>query len=659
MLSALEQAPALNESRRTMRSSDCETLSDHRRWLRGWVTFTTILALFSALLVMPASAGAVTNVANLSVTPTSMHAVRAVNQTWTVTATDTNGLPAVGAQIDVFVTGANSMQTEVLGYTDANGQITFSYAGAAIGTDTITFFNDANSNGVLDPDEHLVTATVVWAIPTDITLSPTILTRMIDHPLTLTATVTDAFGNDLVGSSVSYVISGPNSTSGTLVTGLDGTVSFIDSGNQSGTDTITATAQDLATSATATIQWIQGGGLLLLSQSPSSPTVGSTVTVTGTLKQSNGDPIAGVPVNFNVTGANYHKSTVTTDSNGVFSYEYTGSAAGSDKVVAYADFDRSGTQQAADPANTIYVNWVQGTSTAIALTPQSQSAEVGSTASLDVALTGSGISNVTVRYSVKGANSGSGSVQTSSNGIAKISYAGSNIGTDTVTAYADLNNNGNPDSGEPSTSATITWTAASPTATFQPAQPAAPKTGCLYFSQTQHNVCAGFLAYWNKFGSVQTFGYPLTEEFQENGLTVQYFERARFEWHPGAWPSHFDVELGLLGNEVTVSRMSETPFQTTTPSTAAGCTYFAATGHNLCGAFADFWTQNGQLAVFGYPISEAFQEKNADTGETYTVQYFQRARFELHPGSTPGTYRVELGRLGAQVLQMRYGVSDY
>jgi len=30
---------------------------------------------------------------------------------------------------------------------------------------------------------------------------------------------------------------------------------------------------------------------------------------------------------------------------------------------------------------------------------------------------------------------------------------------------------------------------------------------------------------------------------------VQYFERARFEWHPGSAPGRFDVLLGRLGAE--------------------------------------------------------------------------------------------------------------
>ena len=44
-------------------------------------------------------------------------------------------------------------------------------------------------------------------------------------------------------------------------------------------------------------------------------------------------------------------------------------------------------------------------------------------------------------------------------------------------------------------------------------------------------------------------GYPITDEFQEGDLTVQYFERGRFEWHPGAWPERYDVLLGRLAAE--------------------------------------------------------------------------------------------------------------
>src|SRR6185312_11019452 len=105
-------------------------------------------------------------------------------------------------------------------------------------------------------------------------------------------------------------------------------------------------------------------------------------------------------------------------------------------------------------------------------------------------------------------------------------------------------------------------------------------------------------------------GYPLINEMQQDGTTVQYFERARFEWHPGAAPDNYDVLLGLLGDELTVSRRAagERAFQSTAPTDTGDCTYFAQTGHNLCGPFAAYWNDFGGLALYGYPISEAVTE---------------------------------------------------
>jgi hypothetical protein len=78
---------------------------------------------------------------------------------------------------------------------------------------------------------------------------------------------------------------------------------------------------------------------------------------------------------------------------------------------------------------------------------------------------------------------------------------------------------------------------------------------CVFYTETGHNACNGFLAYWNRFGGIDSFGYPLTEEFTAvdaatgRTTTTQYFQRARFEWHPGSAPQRFDVQLGLLGSE--------------------------------------------------------------------------------------------------------------
>ncbi len=68
------------------------------------------------------------------------------------------------------------------------------------------------------------------------------------------------------------------------------------------------------------------------------------------------------------------------------------------------------------------------------------------------------------------------------------------------------------------------------------------------------------------------------------------------------------------------------------------------------GRFAEFWHENGGLAVFGYPISSAQPTVNPESGQTYLTQYFERQRFEYHP-ENPRPYDVLLGRLGDDCLR--------
>ncbi|MDW8389528.1 MAG: META domain-containing protein [Oscillochloridaceae bacterium] len=60
------------------------------------------------------------------------------------------------------------------------------------------------------------------------------------------------------------------------------------------------------------------------------------------------------------------------------------------------------------------------------------------------------------------------------------------------------------------------------------------------------------------------------------------------------------------------------------------------------------------LALFGLPISEPLTE--TIEGKDYTVQWFERARFELHPANRP-PFNVLAGRLGAEVLAYQ-GAAD-
>ncbi|MGN6759351.1 MAG: L,D-transpeptidase [Thermomicrobiales bacterium] len=186
---------------------------------------------------------------------------------------------------------------------------------------------------------------------------------------------------------------------------------------------------------------------------------------------------------------------------------------------------------------------------------------------------------------------------------------------------------------------------------------AAPPTA-VYFTQTGHNLGEPFLTYWRTHGGLAIYGYPLTEPMQEvspydnKPYTVQYFERARLEAHPEN-PAPFDVELGQLGRTLADHIVGNKAF-TGVPACAAvnGAVYFPQTQHILKGAFLDYWENNGGLPQFGYPLSEEFVEKSTTDGKLYTVQYFERNRFELH-NELPDPYKVLLGLLGSQIAQQR------
>ncbi len=172
-----------------------------------------------------------------------------------------------------------------------------------------------------------------------------------------------------------------------------------------------------------------------------------------------------------------------------------------------------------------------------------------------------------------------------------------------------------------------------------------------------HAVAADFLAYWQAHGGLAINGYPITDEAIEVSQTdgksyaTQWFERARYERHPENPPAS-RVLLGLLGVEYSQGK-SFAPASSQVSN--ATTTYFAATNHSLSndGApFLSYWKAGGGLAQFGYPLSEPLQEVSTD-GNTYTVQYFERQRFEYHPEQSNPRYRVLLGLLGVQLYQQR------
>jgi hypothetical protein len=169
------------------------------------------------------------------------------------------------------------------------------------------------------------------------------------------------------------------------------------------------------------------------------------------------------------------------------------------------------------------------------------------------------------------------------------------------------------------------------------------------FPETGKTIDGAFLQYWNSHGGLAQQGYPISDVIQETSATdgkiytVQYMERAVFEQHPEN-PPPFNLLLSLLGVFRYQQKYPQgAPGQV--PNTEPNSREFPQTGKRLGGIFRTYWERHGGLAQQGYPISDEFDEVSDLNGQTYKVQYFERAVFEYHPENQP-PYNVLLSQLG-------------
>lgn len=163
----------------------------------------------------------------------------------------------------------------------------------------------------------------------------------------------------------------------------------------------------------------------------------------------------------------------------------------------------------------------------------------------------------------------------------------------------------------------------------------AQTTAVEFFPETGHSVKGDFLRFYRGVPDPQlVFGYPITEQItSKDGRTVQYFQRARFEWH-AELPEDQRVQLSLLG------QATYQPADQLNLNNMAGCDLFP-TGYSVCFSFLDFYKDSGGAAQFGNPISPFEFHKNL------IVQYFEKARFEWRADRPEGQRVVltDLGRL--------------
>jgi ELWxxDGT repeat protein len=181
------------------------------------------------------------------------------------------------------------------------------------------------------------------------------------------------------------------------------------------------------------------------------------------------------------------------------------------------------------------------------------------------------------------------------------------------------------------------------------------------FAETGFCISGRIREYWEQNGGLPVFGLPLGPQQQEliegRPIQAQWFERNRLELHPEhARP--YDVLLGRLGAD-RLAQQGRPGWQEFPKAEPQGDCLSFETGHSACGAILAAWRANGlefdgrpgasyaeSLALFGLPLSSPTLE--VLEGRAYSVQWFERARFELHPENAP-PYDVLLGRLGAEI----------
>ena len=170
-----------------------------------------------------------------------------------------------------------------------------------------------------------------------------------------------------------------------------------------------------------------------------------------------------------------------------------------------------------------------------------------------------------------------------------------------------------------------------------------PALGGTYFSETGHHVTGKFLTIFEARGGVEIFGFPRTESFIEDGITVQYFQRARLELHPDKLGTPYEVQSTLIGDILTKERGSVFLKAEPRPNSDS-YRYFPETGYAVQFGFKRFYDDRDGLTILGYPISNELQEDGV------AVQYFQRGRLEYHPDRPQP---IVLGLLGDEWLRAK------
>jgi protocatechuate 3,4-dioxygenase beta subunit len=331
---------------------------------------------FTVAAVNPGAAAVNANITDtVAFTNSALRVAPAGTASFAITVSDQWGNALPNATVTLTWAGRNTSTaaTQKTGLTDADGQITLSYTDTALSTVTATA-DTVTATAVYGSNSSTSTATVNWLATTvgTVTLTSTGDTDTVAGTTktdisagvagatatsaTASAVVKDANGVIIVGTPVTFVVSGlvgaeVHTTNATVYTDSTGTAVANISSYAAGKATVKATAGTI--SATDDVYFSQQ----TLTEARTIAAVANGGTVTATVTDRYGNPIKGVYVYATRTGTGYFgngasSSSGTTDTNGQIDFVVTGAAT---VTVALGDSSASSTTygQSADAAGKV------------------------------------------------------------------------------------------------------------------------------------------------------------------------------------------------------------------------------------------------------------------------------------------------------------------
>lgn len=130
---------------------------------------------------------------------------------------------------------------------------------------------------------------------------------------------------------------------------------------------------------------------------------------------------------------------------------------------------------------------------------------------------------------------------------------------------------------------------------FGQAQPFRDSSQMIYVPETRQSLRLGFLSFWRDRGGVDLFGYPVSEEVVDDGVTAQWFQRGKLTYDADRTPEIQIADLGRTWLSQAQDDLAATYEVNAPPATVPG----GSTPLRLVitNSGTDTWASGGDQAV--------------------------------------------------------------